>query len=305
MTADRERGLEQGSHSSSGDAGAVVDVDHADFGSSPTDAANYAGTASSAGAHLAAGIPDSVDTATGEIAPSEISTERVYEVFSSIASSYERFNVLSSLGMCRKWLNTMVSMAPIDPTSEVLDVAGGTGDVSFAIARRKPPARILCTDLVPEMLDIARSHVERDSANCGVLIEFQVVDAQDMPIPDASFDVVTMAYGIRNMPKRRLALAEILRVLRPGGSLVCLEFSTPSNSIWRGLYTFYLNHMIPLWGKIITGNREGFVYLGDSIRAFPDQQGFAGLLTDVGFEAVVWKNCSGGIAAVHVARRPL
>ena len=106
------------------------------------------------------------------------------------------------------------------------------------------------------------------------------------------------------MPDRPRALAEMFRVLKPGGTLVCLEFSTPPNAVWRALYNFYLKHLIPFWGGLITGDREGFVYLARSIKAFPDQQGLADLMRDAGFADVAWKNYTGGIAAVHVARKP-
>lgn len=246
-----------------------------------------------------------IDTATGKEAPAEISSKRVYEVFSAIARKYERFNAVSSFGAYKAWLHTMVKLAPIAPDSEVLDIAGGTGDVAFTVARLKPPAHIQVTDLVPEMLEVAREHVAREGKNRGVPFDFEVVDAQDIPYDDASYDVVTMAYGIRNMPNREKALSEMLRVLKPGGSLVCLEFSTPSNALWRALYGFYLRHLIPFWGGLITGDRAGFVYLSSSIKAFPDQRAFARMLEDAGFTDATWKNCTGGIAAVHVARRPL
>lgn len=244
----------------------------------------------------------SIDTATGEQAPPELSSERVREIFSSIARKYERFNALSSFGAYRLWLAGMMRQAPIAPTDDVLDIAGGTGDVSFAVARTKKPAHIQCTDLVPEMLDVARMHYA-DGAAGNVPVDFEVVDAQNIPYPDASYDVITMAYGIRNMPERPRALSEMLRVLRPGGALVCLEFSTPPNRLWRALYNFYLKHLIPFWGGLVTGDKSGFVYLAKSIRAFPDQQGLARMMEDVGFENVTWRNYTGGIAAVHVARK--
>ena len=103
------------------------------------------------------------------------------------------------------------------------------------------------------------------------------------------------------MPDRNRALSEIHRVLKPGGTLVCLEFSTPPNPVWRALYGFYLKHMIPFWGGLITGDKEGFVYLSKSIKAFPDQTTFAGMLEDAGFHDVAWRNFTGGIAAVHTA----
>ncbi len=245
-----------------------------------------------------------IDTATGQEAPAELSSERVYEIFSSIAKKYERFNAVSSFGAYKHWLAGMMRQAPIDETSDVLDIAGGTGDVAFSVARTKHPAHIQLTDLVPEMLEVARAHYN-DGAACGVPVDFDEVDAQDIPYNDASFDAITMAYGIRNMPDRPRALSEMFRVLKPGGALVCLEFSTPPNRLWRALYRFYLKHLIPFWGGLVTGDREGFVYLAQSIRAFPDQQGFASMLEEAGFKDVSWKNYTGGIAAVHVAKKPL
>lgn len=244
-----------------------------------------------------------IDTATGAQAPAELSTARVKSIFSSIAKKYERFNAISSFGAYRRWLVGMMRQAPIGPTDDVLDIAGGTGDVSRYVARFKHPAHIQCTDLVPEMLEVARAHLAHGDFG-ETPIDFDVVDAQDIPYPDASYDVVTMAYGIRNMPDRPRALSEMFRVLKPGGALVCLEFSTPPNPVWRALYHFYLAHLIPFWGGLITGNREGFVYLAQSIRAFPDQQGLAAMMRAVGFTNVTWENYTGGIAAVHVAKKP-
>ena len=241
-----------------------------------------------------------IDTATGQAAPAELSTARVKDIFSHIAKRYERFNAVSSFGAYRRWLDGMMRQAPITRADDVLDVAGGTGDVSRWVARTLHPRHIQCTDLVPEMLDVARAH--RDAGDfCGVPIDFDVVDAQDIPYPDESYDIVTMAYGIRNMPDRPAALAEMYRVLKPGGALVCLEFSTPPNPAWRALYRFYLRHLIPFWGGLVTGDKSGFVYLSQSIQAFPDQAGLARLMEEAGFSNVTWRNYTGGIAAVHVA----
>ena len=219
-----------------------------------------------------------IDTATGKAAPAEISTERVYDIFSQIARKYERFNAVSSFGAYRRWLDGMMRQAPIKPSDDVLDIAGGT------------------------MLEVARMHEARGDF-CGVPIDFDVVDAQNIPYADESYDIITMAYGIRNMPDRARALSEMYRVLKPGGSLVCLEFSTPPNPVWRALYSFYLKHLIPFWGGLITGDKAGFVYLAKSIRAFPDQRGLAALMEQAGFHDVTWKNYTGGIAAVHVAHK--
>ena len=245
----------------------------------------------------------SIDAATGQEAPAEISSERVKDIFSSIAKKYERFNAVSSFGAYKRWLAGMMKQAPISADDDVLDIAGGTGDVSFTVAQTKHPRHIQCTDLVNEMLDVARMH-HAEGKNAGVPIDFEVVDAQNIPYADASYDVITMAYGIRNMPDRERALSEMYRVLKPGGALVCLEFSTPPNRIWRALYNFYLKHLIPFWGGLITGDREGFVYLSRSIKAFPNQQGLADLMKKAGLSEVTWKNYTGGIAAVHVGIKP-
>ena len=213
-----------------------------------------------------------LDTATGKEAPADLSSARVKEIFSAIAKKYERFNAVSSFGAYKAWLAGMMRQAPIEADADVLDIAGGTGDVTFSVARAKRPAHIQCTDLVNEMLDVARMHYADGKAG-GVPVDFEVVDAQDIPYADASYDAITMAYGIRNMPERDRALAEMFRVLKPGGSLVCLEFSTPPNRVWRALYGFYLKHLIPFWGGLITGDREGFVYLSRSIKAFHEGEG--------------------------------
>lgn len=247
--------------------------------------------------------PVSIDTATGKEAPADISSERVKDIFSTIAKKYERFNAVSSFGAYKTWLAGMMRQAPIDENADVLDIAGGTGDVTFTVARAKHPRHIQCTDLVDEMLDVARMHYADGKAE-GVPVDFEVVDAQHIPYADESYDAITMAYGIRNMPERDQALSEMFRVLKPGGALVCLEFSTPPNAVWRALYGFYLKHLIPFWGGLITGDREGFVYLSRSIKAFPNQQGLAAMMEKAGFEDVTWKNYTGGIAAVHVAKKP-
>ena len=205
----------------------------------------------------------SIDTATGKEAPADISSERVKDIFSTIAKKYERFNAVSSFGAYKTWLAGMMRQA----------------------------------------LDVARMHYADGKAE-GVPVDFEVVDAQHIPYADESYDAITMAYGIRNMPERDQALSEMFRVLKPGGALVCLEFSTPPNAVWRALYGFYLKHLIPFWGGLITGDREGFVYLSRSIKAFPNQQGLAAMMEKAGFEDVTWKNYTGGIAAVHVAKKP-
>ncbi|MBP5313718.1 MAG: bifunctional demethylmenaquinone methyltransferase/2-methoxy-6-polyprenyl-1,4-benzoquinol methylase UbiE [Eggerthellaceae bacterium] len=245
----------------------------------------------------------SIDTATGKEAPAEISSKRVKETFAQIAKNYERFNAVSSFGMYKSWLRHLVDSVEVHKDTKVVDIAGGTGDVTFAMAKRRRPQSVLCTDLVEEMLDVAKEHYKEGKAQ-GVEVSFGVVDAQDMPLDDDSFDVLTVAYGIRNMPDRSKALSEMYRVLKPGGQFACLEFSHGKSKLFGALYRFYLHHMIPFWGKLVAGQKEGFVYLSDSIEAFPNPEDFAEMIEEAGFENVAWKTYTFGIVAIHTAVKP-
>lgn len=230
--------------------------------------------------------------------------QRVRGIFSNIAGRYEAFNALSSLGIYRYWLRVMARTAACKPTDLVLDVAGGAGDVSFELCRVCPPAAIELTDFCPEMLDVARGRIEAGE-NRGVPVTCDVADAMALPFPDDSFDVLTVAYGLRNFSDRVASMRQALRVLRPGGTYVALEFSTPSNAGWRALYGWYRDHMLPLIGGAVTRDRAGFDYLARSIREFPSQETICGELRGVGFADVGYHDCTGGIATVYRATRPL
>ena len=245
----------------------------------------------------------SIDTATGKEAPAEISSERVKDIFSSIAKKYERFNAVSSFGAYKAWLAGMMRQAPIKADADVLDIAGGTGDVTFTVARAKHPRHIQCTDLVNEMLDVARAHYA-DGAADGVPVDFEVVDAQDIPYADASYDTVTMAYGIRNMPDRPRALAEMFRVLKPGGRIVILEFSTPTFAPFGAVYKNYIMKAIPPIARAISSNPESYEYLAESIIAWPNQQELAQKFKEAGFTSVQYRNLTGGIVAIHRGFKP-
>lgn len=300
MTTRPSNGTDTTETNASPDAQAASDVREKTSGEYLREAAK-ASVASNAPADIHAGHTV-VDTATGQEASAAVSEDRVKEIFGAIAKKYDRFNAASSFGLYKRWLNETVKAAALTPSSSLLDLAGGTGDVSYTAAKLTPPAHIQLTDFVPEMLDVARDRA-RQGAACGVAVDFDVVDAQDIPYADDSYDSITMAYGIRNIPDREQALAETYRVLKPGGTFACLEFSTPPNPLWRGLYYIYLKTMIPFWGKVFTGDAKGFVYLANSIRAFPDQKTFADMLEKAGFVDVSWKNLAGGIVAVHTAHK--
>jgi demethylmenaquinone methyltransferase / 2-methoxy-6-polyprenyl-1,4-benzoquinol methylase len=230
------------------------------------------------------------------------STERVRGIFARIAPGYDSFNMLASFGIDRLWRRRLVKTAALTPASRVLDLAAGTGDLSLALARQGRPAEVLGTDFVPEMLEVARAKAERYAGP--TRLSFQVEDAQSLTLPDASFDVVTVAFGVRNFPDREANFREVLRVLRPGGRYLILEFSRPPFAPWRWLYHVYLRIMIPLIGSVVSGgDRASFVYLNDSIRTFPPQPALADELRAAGFSGVEWRNLSGGIVAIHAATK--
>jgi len=238
-------------------------------------------------------MPDS------DLAPGRPTAERVRGIFSQIADRYDVFNAMASMGIDRSWRRELVRACRLEPGSRVLDLASGTGDVAFAIANLGHPAEVVATDFVPEMLAVAEKKAAENPPD--VPVSFSVADAQEIPFADASFDVVTVAFGVRNFPQRERNFAEVLRVLKPGGRYVILEFSRPTLAPWRAVYHVYLRHAIPAIGGVLTGDRDGFVYLNDSIRQFPTQPALAAELREAGFSAITWKDLSGGIVALHTA----
>jgi len=228
-------------------------------------------------------------------------TERVQEIFSELAPDYDRFNSLSSLGRDRWWRQRAVQLAELDETSVVLDLAAGTAELTLALARLGRPARILTTDFNPDMLEVGKAKVAEYQGS--TRIEFEVVDAQDLPFDGTSFDVVTIAFGVRNLTDRMANFREVYRVLKPGGRYVILEFSRPPFPPFRALYHFYLRHVLASIGGLLTGGRGSFGYLRASILAFPAQPALAGELSRAGFRQVAWHNLTFGIVAVHVATK--
>jgi demethylmenaquinone methyltransferase/2-methoxy-6-polyprenyl-1,4-benzoquinol methylase len=226
-------------------------------------------------------------------------TARVRSIFARIAPGYDAFNAVASFGIDRLWRRTVVRMAALRPGSRVLDLAAGTGDLSIALATQGHPGVVLGTDFSPEMLEVAERKALSYRGDAG--LTFQVEDAQALSLADASFDVVTVAFGVRNFPDRAANFREVLRVLRPGGRYVILEFSRPPFAPFRWFYHLYLNVGIPLIGGALAGDRESFVYLNHSIRTFPPQAALAAELRAAGFTTVTWRDLTFGVVAVHVA----
>lgn len=231
--------------------------------------------------------------------PGRPTAERVRGIFSRIAGRYDLFNAMASLGIDRSWRRALVRACEATPSSRVLDLASGTGDVAFVVANLGKPAEVVATDFVSEMLEVAEKKAAEHKP--AVPVSFSIADAQELPFDDASFDVATVAFGVRNFPDRSRNFTEVRRVLKPGGRYVILEFSRPAFAPWRGVYHVYLRYAVPTIGGLLTGDRAGFVYLNDSIHQFPLQAELATELRAAGFQTVSWKDMSGGIVALHVA----
>jgi demethylmenaquinone methyltransferase/2-methoxy-6-polyprenyl-1,4-benzoquinol methylase len=226
--------------------------------------------------------------------------QAVQRMFSSIARYYDLNNSLLSLGLHHSWKRKAVGyLFPND--CHVLDVGAGTGDLALLAANRLGSgARIVAADLNRPMLAIGVEKVRKAGRHRQIVCV--QANAERLCVPDAAFDAVTTGFCMRNVGNLPQALREILRVLKPGGRLICLEFSRPVAGWLRGLYDWYSFTLLPWLGTKVSGDQTGvYEYLPASIRAFPDQEGLTRLMRDVGFTRVEYRNLSGGIVAIHVA----
>lgn len=227
-----------------------------------------------------------------ETVPEAEKAPRVHGVFTSVAQRYDLMNDLMSARLHRVWKAATVDWLAPWPGMAVLDVAGGTGDIAARILARQPAAAVTVCDMTEAMLVEGR-------ARHGDAIAWVAGDAMALPFARGSFDAVTIAFGIRNVTRIEAALAEAYRVLRPGGRFLCLEFSRVSPEGARALYDRYSFGVIPAMGEAVTGDRASYRYLVESIRRFPDQETFAGMIRAAGFERVAWRDLTLGVAAIH------
>ena len=220
-------------------------------------------------------------------------------MFDGIAGRYDLLNHLLSGNLDRRWRRAAVAELPEDPNALVLDLCGGTGDLSVALARGKRAGRVICCDFSHEMLLRAQPKFERskDPATC-ITVE---ADGLRLPFPDATFDGITVGFGVRNLADMDQGFREMLRVLKPGCQLVVLEFSKPTAPITSRLYNFYLKRMLPRIGDGVSGKEGPYVYLARTIAGFPDAATLAGRIREAGFAACGWKLLTGGIVAAHTA----
>jgi demethylmenaquinone methyltransferase / 2-methoxy-6-polyprenyl-1,4-benzoquinol methylase len=233
-----------------------------------------------------------------EVAPEE-KTRLVGRVFTSVAQKYDLMNDLMSLGIHRLWKRHFVATCGIRRGEKLLDLAGGTGDIAW-LARGRG-ADVTVADINLSMLTVGRSRMDARGAVRG--FDWAQVNAEALPFADGSFDHLTIAFGLRNVTWRDQALAEMHRVLKPGGRVHILEFSKVGLPALEKLYDTWSFKVLPTLGQHIAGDADSYQYLAESIRRFPDQESLAEQLREVGFERVSWTNLSGGICAIHRGAR--
>ena len=229
-----------------------------------------------------------------QVTPEE-KTRRVRGVFDSVATRYDLMNDLMSLGMHRAWKRFMIAASGVRPGARVLDVAGGTADLARLFAARVgPTGSVVLTDINGAMLAAGRDRM----LNEGRLMPAVQCNAEALPFPAASFDCVSIAFGLRNVTRKDVALAEMRRVLRPGGVALVLEFSR----VWAPLqpaYDWYSFNVLPRLGQVVANDAASYRYLAESIRVHPDQQELGAMMESAGLERVEWFNLSAGVVALH------
>ena len=222
--------------------------------------------------------------------------QHVRGVFDSVASKYDVMNDLMSVGLHRVWKAYTVQVANLKEGDQVLDIAGGTGDLALAFSKKVGAAgRVVHTDINEAMLSTGRDRL----LNVGVVVPTLVCDAEQLPFPDGHFNLVSVAFGLRNMTHKDLALKEMCRVLKPGGKLLVLEFSKVAKPLQK-FYDWYSFKVLPPMGKWVAGDDSSYRYLAESIRMHPGQEELKTLMKSSGFGHVDFHNLSAGVVALHV-----
>ena len=232
-----------------------------------------------------------------EQVPAGEKAQRVARVFDSVAARYDLMNDLMSMGLHRVWKAVAISQANVRPGQHVLDVASGTGDLALAFAKRVGPrGRVVMSDINGQMLTRGRNRL----IDQGCPVESVVCDAEHLPFPDANFDLVTVAFGLRNMTDKQAALKEMARVLKPGGKCLVLEFSKVAAPIEK-IYDLYSFKVLPWLGGKIARDEASYRYLAESIRMHPGPKELAEMLSSAGFDIVRFQTMSAGVVALHQA----
>ncbi len=223
--------------------------------------------------------------------------EVIASMFNGIADKYDLLNLLLSFGIDTLWRKKLIKFVTSSNPGNLLDIACGTGDLALIFAKKR--VKVTGADISSKMLEVAGK--KADKLPDSFRPEFILASADELPFEENSFDSVTISFGIRNFEKRDLAITEIQRVLKQGGSLAILEFASPRNKIWNGIYGIYLKYFVPFVGRLISGDKYAYSYLSDSISTFPKYEAFCDELNKAGFDKVKYRSLSGGIAALYTA----
>ena len=245
--------------------------------------------------------PDTTHFGFREV-PTADKQKLVGEVFSSVAGKYDLMNDLMSLGIHRVWKRYFVATAQVKPGDRVLDLAGGTGDIAALLRERVGESGVIVLgDINAGMLGVGRDRMT-DRGNVRGF-EYAQCNAESLPFPDASFDLVTIAFGLRNVTDKAKALREMRRVLKVGGRALVLEFSQVRAEWFRPVYDFHSFNILPKLGKLFAGDSDSYQYLAESIRKHPPQEQLKAMMESAGFDRVGYKNLNAGIVAIHTGYR--
>ncbi len=235
--------------------------------------------------------------------PGERRAARVIDLFAAIAPRYDLINDLQSLGMHRRWKRRFIQLARVQPRERALDLCCGTGDIAFALASQG--AQVIGLDFSAPMLAVAQTRLAGKSPPASTATSPQFVrgDAIRIPFSDDSFDVVTIAYGLRNLAGINQGLREMWRVARPGGRLLALDFGKPDNPLWRSLYFGYLKRIVPLFGKVFCGKAETYAYIMESLKHYPAQHGVAAELRQLNCGRIRVLTLLGGAMSINCGEK--
>jgi demethylmenaquinone methyltransferase / 2-methoxy-6-polyprenyl-1,4-benzoquinol methylase len=232
--------------------------------------------------------------------PGEARAARVGALFATVARRYDLINDIQSFGLHRIWKRRLIGLAHPHPHEHALDLCCGTGDIALALARHG--AEVVGLDFSESMLQVALEKLKKNPPKSKV--EFIRGDAQQIPFPENTFDVLTIGYGLRNLADLDAGLRDMLRVTKPGGRLVVLEFGKPENSLWRALYFGYLRFLLPIFGKIFCGSSAAYGYILESLKHYPAQKAVAANMAALGWQNIKVINLIGGIMSIHSAEKP-
>lgn len=225
--------------------------------------------------------------------------KRVAGVFDSVASKYDFMNDMMSMGIHRLWKKFTIELSGARPGQRILDIAGGTGDLTMQFSRLVgETGEVVLADINASMLTVGRDRL-LDRGYAGN-IRFVQANAEQLPFPDHYFDVITIAFGLRNVTDKDKALRDMTRILKPGGRLLVLEFSKPTNPVMSKVYDAYSFSALPMMGKLFAGDSESYRYLAESIRMHPDQETLKGMMEAAGLDEVEYHNMTSGVVALHL-----